>query len=256
MDASGSGWPIGMIGHGDGMSGMTLAGGICAGLLQRERTGVAPLVDGSLMGTAVWFNGPALIAAQFDTIDNWKPGNRQFGPATPPASREKQAATQALYQTKDYRFLNLMFLGDDNRDFADICEHLGRPELATDERFAAAVDRQANSRELLGIFEEIFANRTLAEWKEVLVTARGAWSAIQTPEEIYEDPQTIANGFLRHVDYAGGGLSLPVPPVLFDEEAGDPPPAPDFAQHTDAILGEIGCSAEEIARLRTAGVVV
>ncbi|MGO8863773.1 MAG: CaiB/BaiF CoA transferase family protein [Acidimicrobiales bacterium] len=255
MDSSGSEWPIGMIGHGDGMSGMTLAGGICAGLLQRERTGIAPVVDGSLMGTAVWFNGPAIIAAQFDATDYWKP-NRQFRPATPPASREKQAATRAMYQTMDYRFLNLMFLGDDDRDYADLCKHVGRPELGTDVRFATAGSRQANSRELLAIFEEIFAGRTLDQWKEALVTARGAWSAIQTPEEIYDDPQAIANGFLRTVEYPGGGLKLPVPPVLFDEEAGDPPAAPDFAQDTDAVLNEIGCSAEEIGRLRAAGVVV
>jgi crotonobetainyl-CoA:carnitine CoA-transferase CaiB-like acyl-CoA transferase len=255
MDSSGSEWPIGMIGHGDGMSGMTLAGGICAALLQRERTGIAPVVDGSLMGTAIWFNGPAIIAAQYDTPDYWK-HDRQFGPATPPASREKQAATQAMYQTKDYRFLNVMFLGDDDRDYADLCTRMDRPELGTDARFATSAARQANRRELLAIFEEIFAGRTLEQWKRTLVNSRGAWSAVQTPEEVYDDPQTIANGFLRTVEYPGGGLKLPVPPVLFDEEAGDPPAAPDFAEHTDAVLGEIGCSAEEIVRLRAAGVVV
>src|SRR5215510_10415310 len=108
-----------------------------------------------------------------------------------------------------------MFLGDDDRDYADLCPHLGRPELATDPRFARSADRQANKAELMKIFEEIFAGRTLAEWKQALVTARGAWSPIQTPEEVYEDPQAVANGFVRYVDYPGGGLMLPVPPVLF-----------------------------------------
>jgi crotonobetainyl-CoA:carnitine CoA-transferase CaiB-like acyl-CoA transferase len=69
----------------------------------------------------------------------------------------------------------------------------------------------------------------ILEGKQTLVTAKGAWSAVQTPEEVYDDPQTLANGFLRRVDYPDGGLKVPVPPILFDEEAGDPPPAPDFA---------------------------
>ena len=64
MDGNGSPWPTHMVGHGDGMSGMAFAGGICAALLHRERTGEATVVDSSLMGTAVWFNGLAIMAAQ------------------------------------------------------------------------------------------------------------------------------------------------------------------------------------------------
>ena len=52
----------GQVGHGDGMSGMTFAGGICAALLKRSLTGTASVVDASLLGTAIWFNGPQIIA--------------------------------------------------------------------------------------------------------------------------------------------------------------------------------------------------
>ncbi len=65
MQVTGIEFPSGMIGHGDGMSGMTLAGGICAALLKRALTGETSVVDGSLLGTAIWFNGPALIQRQF-----------------------------------------------------------------------------------------------------------------------------------------------------------------------------------------------
>jgi crotonobetainyl-CoA:carnitine CoA-transferase CaiB-like acyl-CoA transferase len=247
MDVSGATWPTGMIGHGDGMSGMTLAGGVCAALLQRERTGVTPVVDGSLLGTAVWFNGLALISAQF------APMTRTATRTTPPPGRAMAPATMSSYQTEDNRFLNLLFLGDANSDFADLCQHLGRADLATDARFADPLSRFANRSELMAILDEVFAGRTLEQWKEELRTAKGAWSPVQTPEELYDDPQTLANGFLRHVDYPGGGLKVPVPPILFDEEAGDPPPAPDFAADTDEILRQIGISDDEIAQLRSSG---
>jgi crotonobetainyl-CoA:carnitine CoA-transferase CaiB-like acyl-CoA transferase len=250
MDVSGAQWPTGMVGHGDGMSGMTLAGGVCAALLQRERTGVASVVDGSLMGTAMWFNGPALINSQFPDQPE-----RSFAPATPPPGRALAPPTMNTYQTKDNRFLNLLFLGDADRDWADLCEHLGRPDMATDPRFATAEDRMVNGSEATPILDEIFAGGTLDEWKQVLVTIKGAWAPVQTPREAYDDPQTIANGFLRHVDYPDGGLKIPVPPILFDEEAGDPPPAPDFAAHTDELLRELGHDDDDIARLRAVGAV-
>jgi crotonobetainyl-CoA:carnitine CoA-transferase CaiB-like acyl-CoA transferase len=253
MDEAELHWPMGMVGHGDGISGLVFAGGICAALLHRERTGEAKVVDSSLMGTAVWFNGLALMAAQSG------PRQRAFAPAQrifPPDVRPQfRTATICHYQTKDFRFIYLMFLGDDDRDFVDLCRRLDRPQLATDERFVNSSTRLANCQALIGILEGIFAAKTLEEWKAILGAARGAWSIVQTPEEVYSDPQTLANGFLRHVDYPNGGLKVPCPPILFDEEAGNPPRAPDFAEHTDQILGELGCGAEDIARYRAAGVV-
>ena len=255
MDSADVSWPPNMTGHGDGISGLVLAGGICAALLQRERTGIASVVDSSLMGTAVWFQGMALLGAQAGEAPPRKLGPVERPKVTggfPGVSR----ALMSTYQTKDYRFLSLCFLGDADRDFVDLCTHLERPDLASDARFVHVNERIANSDTLLAILEECFASRTLAEWKDILATARGAWCPALTPEEILEDPQTLANGFVRYVDYPGGGVKLPIPPILFDEEGGDPPVAPDFAQHTDQVLSGLGCTREEIARLRDDGVVV
>jgi crotonobetainyl-CoA:carnitine CoA-transferase CaiB-like acyl-CoA transferase len=78
---------------------------------------------------------------------------------------------------------------------------------------------------------------------------------VQTPVEMFDDPQTVANGFLRAVDDPDGQLRLPIPPILFDEEGGDPPLAPRFAQHTDEVLQEIGLSQDKIDDLRSAGTI-
>src|SRR6202041_971026 len=110
MAVSGAASPTAMVGHGDGMSGMTLAGGICAALLQRERDGSTPVVDGSLLGTAVWFNGPAIIAAKASEAT----GGRYEAMA--------QSAGMGTFQTKDDRFLRLSFLGDRDEDWQDLFE--------------------------------------------------------------------------------------------------------------------------------------
>jgi crotonobetainyl-CoA:carnitine CoA-transferase CaiB-like acyl-CoA transferase len=208
------------------------------------------------MGTATWFNGNALIPAQFNPIQrNHGPAQR---PAPPPGAPPGLiSAVRTVYQTRDYRFINVLFLTDDDRDFADLAQRLGREELAEDARFKHRPERQANSDALFEILEAEFASRDFEDIKALLAKARGAWAPVQTPEELYEDPQTIANGFIRNVnDSTGKGLMLPAPPILFDEEPGDPPRAPDFAEHTDQILGELGYDAAAIARYREAGTVV
>ena len=48
---------------------------------------------------------------------------------------------------------------------------------------------------------------------------------------------------------------MPAPAIQFDGEAGDPPRAPDFAEHTDELLGALGCDAADLKRLRTAGII-
>ncbi len=244
MEVSGAEWPTGMVGHGDTISGTVLAGGICAALLQRERTGIASVVDGSLLGTAIWYNHQPIVASHL--------GIKWGGP---PTARSTRPPTMNVYRTKDGRDLSLVFVNDPDGDWRDLCAHLQRPDLATDPRFATTRARATNSAEAVELLDQVFADKTLEEWKSILVTARGVWAPVQTPSEMHEDPQTKANGFIRRVEYPTGPIDLPVPPVLFDEEAGDIKAAPDYCEHTDEVLKEAGYSVGEIADYRAAGIV-
>ena len=246
MSVTGIEWPPGMVGHGDGMSGLVFAGGIAAALLGRERTGEPSVVDSSLLGTAMWFNAPAITSSKFP------PGQRMFQAAP---SRSDLHWTSSTFQTADGRFVMLSMLGDHQNEWLDFCAHIDRPDLADDPRFATAADRAASSAVLVGILDEVFAARTYAEWGQILVTLRGVWAPVQTAAEMHDDPQAVANGMVTDVDYAGGTLSLVSPPVMFDAEPDRATRAPEFGEHTDEVLASAGYPAEAIAKLRDSGVV-
>jgi crotonobetainyl-CoA:carnitine CoA-transferase CaiB-like acyl-CoA transferase len=241
MGVTGTEWPPGMVGHGDGMSGLVFAGGIAAALLGRERTG-----EPSVLGTAMWFNAPAITSSKF------APDQRLFQ-SRPPRTAVHWASN--TYQTADGRFVMLSMLGDHQNEWLDFCEHIGRGDLAADPRFATAADRAAGSVELLGILDEVFAARTYAEWGRILVTLRGVWAPVQTASEMHNDPQAVANGMVTDVDYAAGTLSLVSPPVMFDSDPARATRAPEFGEHTDEVLASAGYPADAIAKLRESGVV-
>jgi crotonobetainyl-CoA:carnitine CoA-transferase CaiB-like acyl-CoA transferase len=246
MSVTGTERPPGMIGHGDGMSGLVFAGGIAAALLQRERTGTPAVVDSSLLGTAMWFNAPAITSSKFE------PGQRLFQSHT---QRTNLHWASNSYLTADGRFVMLSMLGDHQNEWIDFCEHVGRTDLTEDPRFRTAADRAANSAELVGVLDPVFAAKTYAEWGRILVTLRGVWAPVQTPVEMHDDPQAAANTMVTDIDYENGTLSLVSPPVMFDSEPNPATRAPDFGEHTDEVLTAAGYAPEAIAKLRESAIV-
>src|SRR5262249_51529593 len=135
--------------------------------------------------------------------------------------------------------------------------------------FAATVDRQdildrhptpaARTEHAAAIREELaamFATRPRAAWEERLRASECIWGPFQTPADLADDPQVAANGYLLDAKTDEGRVRLCANPVQF---GGEPPvvrsPAPDAGAHTEAVLLEHGCSWDEIARLKDAGVI-
>jgi crotonobetainyl-CoA:carnitine CoA-transferase CaiB-like acyl-CoA transferase len=224
---------------------MTIAGGIAAALFHRERTGEPSVVDISLLGFACWVLSPDIVAAGLLNMDMLPTGGgdrkQTFNPIV------------GAYRTKDGRHLGLIMLESD-KFWPDLCEHLGRPELATDPRFADAKSRFENRVECVTLLDEIFASRTLEEWKVALDTATGVWAPYQKPRELFDDPQVQANDYLPEVEGADGTkFQLVANPVQFDESPQALRPAPEHGQHTEEVMLELGLSWEDIAEHKESG---
>ncbi|HMC04655.1 MAG TPA: CoA transferase, partial [Actinomycetota bacterium] len=136
-------------------------------------------------------------------------------------------------------------------------QHIGRPELIDDPRFADAATRFENRAECVRLLDETFASHTLAEWRERLATVAGVWAPVQTAREVHDDPQVAANGYIPQVDVGEGqSLGLVANPVQFDEVAPTLRRAPEHGQHTEEVLLEMGVSWEEIAAYKESAAIL
>ena len=120
-------------GFGDSIGGMTIAGGIMGALFHRERTGEATVVDVSLLATGMWAMGQA-IALSLVLDRPWAP---------PPNASLSTNPLSRNYTTSDGRVLAFTCL-QGAKYWPDACNVIGRPELATDERFADHQSLMAN----------------------------------------------------------------------------------------------------------------
>jgi crotonobetainyl-CoA:carnitine CoA-transferase CaiB-like acyl-CoA transferase len=235
--------PIGQRGAmGDRNGAMSLAFGMAAALLKRERTGHGSVVDVSLLATAMWTLSSDVLAA----LQGAKP--RAFG--------DRGATPNPLvgtYGTSDGRHVQLVFLQPD-RYWPQLCQLLGRPDLAEDPRFADIKVRRENKEACMAELDAEFGKRTFEEAKALLAQMDAPWAPMQAVEELLDDPQVLANGYIGTVKDGDLEYRLPAVPVQFDEQ---PPPlrrAPEHGEHTESILLEIGYTWDDIAAMREAGV--
>jgi crotonobetainyl-CoA:carnitine CoA-transferase CaiB-like acyl-CoA transferase len=232
-------------GFGDSIGGMTIAGGIMGALFHRERTGEATTVDVSLLATGMWAMGQA-TALSLLFNNGWRP------PAVDAMGSNPLTRT---YTAKDGRQLAFTCL-QAGKYWPGLCEAIGRPELATDARFVDQAAILEHCDAAIAILTEAFASATAEEWRSRLADFTGQWTLVQDTLEAASDPQAVANGYVQECKTASGvPFQLVAAPVQFGEEPAVPGRAPEFNEHGDAILSEIGLDDEQIIELKIAGAV-
>jgi len=231
---------------GDLLGGMTIAGGISAALYHREHTGEALVVDQSLLSLGMWATGASILAAGL------------FGAYKLPMGDRTQMFNPLVntYRTKDGRHVSLMML-QGQRFWPELVTAVGHPELADDPRFQPPAGLAENRSAAIGALDEIFATRNYDEWCEQLKGIEGVWAPVQQPNELLDDEQVLANGYISEITHSSGETFRMVPsPIQFEEEPAELTRAPDHGEHTDEVFLELGYTMDELIELKIKNVIL
>lgn len=231
---------------GDSLAGMFAAQGALAALYRRTVTGDGQVVDAALT--------EACLAVQESTIPDYDVGGVVRGPS---GTRLEGIAPSNIYPTADGSWV--VIAANQDTVFRRLCQAMGQPELAADERFADHGARGRNQDELDKIIGAWAGSREPGDIIATLSQAGVIAGPINTVAEVVEDPQLLARGMIAdHWDERiGRNVKGPgVIPVLTEtpgtiRRAGSAHPG----QHNDEIFGDLlGHTEAELHQLRTEGV--
>jgi len=224
-------------------AGMYAYSGILSALIERSRTGSGCRVEVSMLESMVEWMGYPLYYA--------------FDGAPPPPRAGAAHATIFPYGPFVAGDGRTVMLGLQNeREWTSFCSVvLRRPELAADERFSANSRRVANRAELDPLIRAALGSLSADELVARLDAAQIANAGVNDMHDVWHHPQLAARRRWVEVGSPAGPIPALLPPVTsdgFTPRMGD---VPALGEHTEAILAELGWSAEAIAGLRRDGAV-
>ncbi len=229
----------------DTIGGLTAAFAVVAALFRRECTGVGETIDVSML--------EAVLSAMGWPVSNWLIAGKRPEPS---GNENPTAAPSGTFRT-GAGLLNIA--ANEQSQFEALCAVLGRPDLAADPRFSEREARKSHRAALKAELEATLARADAASWARRLGEAGVPAGPVLSLEEALEQEQIRARAAIRAVPAPAPleGL-LRLVRAGFRLASGDPAPLgppPRLGEHSDVILAELGLRPEEIAELRTKGVV-
>jgi crotonobetainyl-CoA:carnitine CoA-transferase CaiB-like acyl-CoA transferase len=232
----------------DVVTGMLGAVGILGALVGREReagavAGRGQRVDVSILGATL---ASLVNQAQNAFVGGAAPG--RLGNAHP------NIVPYETFETAD----GAIAIGvGSERQWRRLCTTLGLTELAEDPRFATNGDRVAHRAELRAVLATRFLERGSGDLTSVLEAGEIPVGPINDIVAAFASPEAEALGMTVAQEHPAWGLiqQVGLPLRLSETPASIRTPPPALGEDSDAILGELGFGADDIARLRSRGVV-
>ncbi len=224
-------------------AGMYAYTNILAALMHRQQTGEGQHIDVSMLESLTeWMSYPLYYA---------------FEGAAPPPRTGASHATIYPYGPFLAGDGKTVMLGLQNeREWKIFCDKvLLQPALASEERFSNNAKRNTQREMLSTLIIEAFSKMTAEQVAQRLEQAGIANAQVNTMQEVWAHPQLKARDRWREVATPAGPIPALLPPGSWQHGAPRMDAVPALGQHTDAILGHYGYSAEQIAALRAEGVI-
>jgi crotonobetainyl-CoA:carnitine CoA-transferase CaiB-like acyl-CoA transferase len=128
--------------------------------------------------------------------------------------------------------------------------------MARDSKYASNAQRVVHEQEIDQLLNNWCAIHNLAAAMEILEQHRVPCGPVYSVADMVADEHFKQRGLFEQVEINGQPLKIPaIMPKLADTPGTTDWPGPEIASHTDEILQELGLDAEQIAGLKTAGVV-
>lgn len=226
----------------DLLAGSDAAMGALAAIVARARTGRGRAVDVSMVESMTRFMTPRVVS--------------YLGSGELPRRSGGKDSVIAIYQTFETADEPMTLgLGND-AIFARFCEAIGRPELASDPRYASNAHRRAQRPALVAEIASVLAREPRAHWLALCAQARIPAGPINRLDEVVRDPTLAARGLF----YTARRGETPVPQVglgiHFDANAHtfrEPPPL--LGEHTREVFRSwLDWSEGQVDELDRAGV--
>ena len=250
---------------GDSGTGLHLALGITAALLQREKTGrgqrvLAPMQDGVLNLCRVKLrdqqrldHGPLKEYSQYGE-------GVEFGEATPRAGNDSGGGQPGRilkckgWETDPNAYTYFITQA---AVWQKICDVIGKPEWKENPDYATPPARLLRLNEVFGEIEKWTMTKTKFEVMDICNPLDIPVGPILSMKEIAEEPSLRETGTIVEVDHPERGSYLSVGcPIKFSDSEVEVTRSPLLGEHTDEILAEVlEYSADEIAEIKESGAV-
>lgn len=195
----------------DMVTGLNAALGVMLALQERHRSGRGQFVESSLYDSGMsllhphapnWFEGQKLPTLTGNAHPNIYPYDA-FATAGVPL---------------------FLAVGND-RQFTLLCQHLGMPELATDERFTSSGGRSANRAPLRATLEALFSTLDGASLADALMAIGVPCAPVLNVQQALEHPHTAHRKMVVKIGDDYTGLASPIKLSRTPASYRLPPPA-------------------------------
>lgn len=217
------------VGISDVMCGMYATSALLAALRHRDKTGQGQLIDLALLDSSVAW----LINEGVNYLTHGHPNVRR-------GNAHSNIVPYDVYPTADGYVI--LAIGNDAQ-FQRFCDFVGKPELATDERFLTNDARVRNRDAITPLMRQTTVMKTTAEWVDGLAPLGVPSAPVNTVPMAFEDPQVKHREMRIEMDHPiadDGKCRLIGNPIKYSETpVSYRRPPPMTGEHTDEVLEEL-----------------